>query len=536
MWRNLSKGLGDVLVGARFLRKLPAFLRNPLTLEEAQGIVGARLAQREAAFLALVKRGIYDNPSSPYRPLLALAGCEFGDLEHAVSRDGVEGTLRLLFRQGVYLSVSEYKGRQPVQRGPAVVEFDPKRLRNPDSTCHVPAQTGGSRSRRMPVPFDLTFLRESAASVMLWLHARGAVDSVKAHWQVPGSGSMARLLEYATFSPPVRWFSPIDTSATGLPPLFRWSTAAFRWGSRLAQMPLPSAEYVPFDDPMPIVLWLAGVLRAGAIPHMHTWPSSAVRLAQVAATAGVDLTGSQFTVAGEPITEAKVAVVRAVGAQVWARYGAVECGGIGYGCIASAHTDEVHVLHDGVALIQAGVDGDVRGFPADALLVSSLRPMAPIVLLNVSLGDRATLEHRPCGCPLERLGWTTHLHTVRSYEKLTAGGMTFLDADVIRVLETVLPSRFGGAPTDYQLVEDEASDGEPRLCLFVRPTVGPLDAHAVAAAFIDAIGQESQGARLMAAQWRQAGILRVDQRPPLTTPSGKILHLHAASPTRDRDA
>lgn len=33
--------------------------------------------------------------------------------------------------------------------------------------------------------------------------------------------------------------------------------------------------------------------------------------------------------------------------------------------------------------------------------------------------------------------------------------MTFLDTEVIRVLEEVLPARFGGSPTDCQLVEDD---------------------------------------------------------------------------------
>jgi hypothetical protein len=76
-----------------------------------------------------------------------------------------------------------------------------------------------------------------------------------------------------------------------------------------------------------------------------------------------------------------------------------------------------------------------------------------MVLLNLSLGDHARLERRACGCPLERLGWDTHLETIRSFEKLTAAGMNFLDVDVIRVLEEILPARFGGGPTDYQLQE-----------------------------------------------------------------------------------
>jgi len=91
--------------------------------------------------------------------------------------------------------------------------------------------------------------------------------------------------------------------------------------------------------------------------------------------------------------------------------------------------------------------------PSKALLVTSIYlPMAKLILLNVSLGDQAEIERRNCGCPVEKLGWSTHLHSIRSFEKLTAGGMTFVDADLIRTLEEILPARFGGGPTDYQLV------------------------------------------------------------------------------------
>jgi hypothetical protein len=138
------------------------------------------------------------------------------------------------------------------------------------------------------------------------------------------------------------------------------------------------------------------------------------------------------------------------------------------------------------------------------------------------------LGHRACGCPLERLGWMTQLRDVRSFEKLTAGGMTFLDVDVIRVLEEVLPARFGGGPTDYQLVEEELDDGRPSLRVFVHPTVGPLDDAAVADVFLASIGGGSGARRVMELHWRQANLVSVERRPPLSTASGKILHLHRA--------
>ncbi len=94
------------------------------------------------------------------------------------------------------------------------------------------------------------------------------------------------------------------------------------------------------------------------------------------------------------------------------------------------------------------------------------------------------------------------------------------------LLEEGLPGRFGGAPTDYQLVEEEAADGPPRLLLLVHPRVGPLDPGAVAEAFLTAISRGSGVERVMGLAWRSAGLLQVERRPPLTTSSGKILHLH----------
>jgi hypothetical protein len=106
--------------------------------------------------------------------------------------------------------------------------------------------------------------------------------------------------------------------------------------------------------------------------------------------------------------------------------------------------------------------------------------------------------------------------------------MTFLDTDVIRVLEEVLPRRFGGAPTHYQLVEEESNDGRALVCLLVHPAVGAVDISAVGEAFLGAIAGVG-GQQTMGQVWRDAGLFRVERREPLTTGSGKILHLHVAS-------
>jgi hypothetical protein len=104
--------------------------------------------------------------------------------------------------------------------------------------------------------------------------------------------------------------------------------------------------------------------------------------------------------------------------------------------------------------------------------------------------------------------------------------MAVLDTDVIRVLEEILPARFGGGPLDYQLVEDEAGDGRSLVRLLVHPAVGIVEEGAVAEAFLSALAQVSETQRLMATQWRQAGLPVVERRAPFVTGSGKVLHLH----------
>jgi hypothetical protein len=110
--------------------------------------------------------------------------------------------------------------------------------------------------------------------------------------------------------------------------------------------------------------------------------------------------------------------------------------------------------------------------------------------------------------------------------------MTFLDDDIVHVLERVLPERFGGAPIDYQLVEDEAEDGQPRLRLLIHPSVGEMDPAAVTEVFLTAIGHGSGTEHVMGKFWRDAGLLRVERMAPQVMASGKILHLSARTGRR----
>jgi hypothetical protein len=257
-----------------------------------------------------------------------------------------------------------------------------------------------------------------------------------------------------------------------------------------------------------------------------------VRVCQAAHETGVDLTGAHFISMGEPTTPARLAAVQRVGADAIVEYAAIESGTLGTGCMSPIAADDMHLFRDRCAVVQPN-SGHTAALPPRALLVTSLLPRTRLLLLNVSLGDQAAVVERDCGCPLHQLGWTTHLHTVRSFEKMTAGGMTFHDTDLAQVLEEVLPARFGGGPTDYQLLEDEGAADGRRVRLLVHPRLGPLDADAVRDAFLQAIGVGSGAERVMAQLWWEAGLPVIEREAPHLAGAGKIqhvVHLHHAAP------
>ncbi len=523
--------LGDDLrMGLRLVRGLPGYLRHPLTAEKARAVLRLRLERREDDFLDVAKRAIFDHPPSPYLPLLRAAGCEYGDLERLVRSDGLESALKTLYRRGVYLTTDESKGRRAAVRGATTVEAGPGRLRNPLAAGHYWVSTSGSRGASTQLPMDLACIRDRAVNMLLGLQARGGAGWRKAIWML---GGISPLLWYSGGGRPVeRWFSPLDVGSPRVSPRYRWSARGVAWAGLLSGTRLPRPEPVPVTAPLPIARWMERVLRGGGVPHLWAFPSAAARLCREAQAAGIGLRGSQLTVTGEPVTEAALGVIRDAGVAAVPDYGSADSGGsAAQGCLAPEAADDVHVFSDLNALIQA----EGPPFPAGALLLTSIRSTTPFIYLNASLGDRAVMTERRCGCPMEEMGWKTHLSSIRSYEKLTAGGMNFADTDLIRVLDEALPRRFGGAPGDYQLVEDLPAGGPPRVRLFVSPSVPPADPGVVRDFFLEALGRNGGPERTMSLQIREAGLLSVVRRKPVAGAAGKVLHLWAGEePDHDR--
>jgi hypothetical protein len=128
---------------------------------------------------------------------------------------------------------------------------------------------------------------------------------------------------------------------------------------------------------------------------------------------------------------------------------------------------------------------------------------------------------------LGQSGYTLHLHSIGSYEKLTSEGVTFLGSELVAITEQVLPRRFGGSPADYQFV-DRRSAEPPKISVVVHPSVGQLDHGALVHAVLQTLGRTEPG-RMMAQLWRSGSTLDVVRTAPMSTAAGKILPLHVIS-------
>jgi hypothetical protein len=521
--------LADLSAGVALVSGLPPFLRRPIEPGAASAVVRDRLARRADDFLALMRREIFDRPDGPYRALLRHAGCEAGDLERRVRADGVEGALATLARGGVYLTLYEFRGRSVIRRGSLTLAMTATDVTTGSARRALVHRTSGTGGGPTPLPLALPFEADHAVNACLFLAARGNQGWRHALWEVPGGAALRHVLWLSGLGqPPAAWFSQVDPGRD-LPARYAWSWRAVKAAALLGGTRIPRPRTVPIEDPVEILGWMRHCLDNGVVPHLWTFVTSAVRVCQAAETRGVRLDGVQFTANGEPITAGRVAAVARTGARMGGYYGSIETGPLGYACLAPVSADEMHVLGDLHAVWHADGSPALPGLPTDAVLVSSLRATAPVLLVNVALGDRAARLERRCGCPVEACGWTGRLHSIRSYARVSVGGMTFFDTDLVAVLEEALPAHFGGGPTDYQLIEEATADGRAGLRLIVSPSVGPLDPAAVTRTFLDALGRAGGAAQVMSSAWRHAGAVLIERRAPAVGVTGKIAHFRSAS-------
>lgn len=275
----------------------------------------------------------------------------------------------------------------------------------------------------------------------------------------PGVTGLKAILRTAKAGSPVdRWFTPsrFGPSVGGV--RGRSVVAITLAAAKLSGLPAPWPEHLPPADPEPVARWLAATLRQSTGAVIHCSSSAAVLVCDVALRELVSLEGAFFVLAGEPLTPASHSRIGFTGARAANLYSMSEVGYVGIPCADAADCDEVHVLDRKLAVHRRPLRLDA-GQSADSLDLTSLSSATSKFLLNVETGDEASSARRQCGCLFGSLGFEQHLWDIRSYEKLTCEGMTFTAADLLRLLEETLPRRFGGSPSDYQLVEQDGTRG-----------------------------------------------------------------------------
>lgn len=529
--------LDDLKMYGRFGAGLRKFLREPITVAQAAEAVRARLAEREGNFLRLLQRGVFEYPRSPYLPLFRLARCEFGDVRESVRQHGLEGTLRGLREAGVYITFEEFKGRAPIVRSGREIPVSVHDFDNPWLPHHYEVQTGGSTGAGTRVHSDLGHLAVRATHDALAYDAHGVLNAPIGVWRgvLPdGSGLNTILALCRCGRPPARWFTPgtYRTWDVGLAK-YRAATWLTVGLARAYGVRFPWPEHTPVNEAGRIAVWASQTARERSRCALAMVASRALRVSVAAREQGLDLSGVTFVISGEPVTGAKVAGIRASGASYFTTYGFSEAGRIGRGCCAPVSANDVHLMTDLCAVIaHPRVLPD--GGEVPAFNVTSLLPSTPKILVNAESDDYGILEERSCGCPLGQVGYTTHLREIRSFRKLTGEGVTLPGSDLLHILETILPARFGGSPLDYQLIEQEDDAGFTFVTLAISPRVAIADESAVIDAVLQSLQQSGPGGRIASDMWRQSGNLRIKRMEPVLTARGKLLPLHL--PSRHRSA
>ena len=509
---------GDLEMFWRFASGIGRFLKTPLAADDCYRIVEEAQWARDDNFLLLLQRAIFDNPRCPYGALLKHAGAEFGDIEADVRANGVEAATARLYEAGVYLDFEEFKGTKAIERPGLRIQASAEDFDNPLLTRDFEVQSSGSTGTRRRMAVDLELLVLESAVRWIYLTEAGLQDRPRSLWLAlpPGAAGLKHALRAAKGGHPLeRWFSPTRSRWTS----DMWPSAALLKtavvAGKLAGGSIPNPEYVDLANPGPVARWVEEQVRKGTPPLLSTSASSGVRLA----TTGLDFTGAVFELGGEPITQAKVDAIEACGASTRIGYALSETGPLGIGCLKSQEVDEIHFVSAKIAVNGRKVTTP-DGSTVNSLLMTTLHPSTPKLMLNVDIGDYGVLPNGSCGCAMERLGFNQRLHTIRSYEKLTAGGMHFIGSDVLVILEEVLPKRHGGVPGDYQFIEEE-NQGLSRIAVAVNPAVELKSPDQVPATILEYLSSRSRGGRMMADQWKQAETIRVIRRVPYITEAGK---------------
>lgn len=516
---NIRKSSG-LLFGLR------DYLRDTISLEESKEIIRSRMESREELYLNIVKKGIYENIQSPYLKLLKLAKIEFNDVKSMVLRVGIEETLRNLREEGVYLTYQEFKCMKGVVRKGKEFRLYEGDFNNPYLSTYYEVESGGTRSAGTRTMIDLDFLQSVATYDSIAFNVANVMNYPLALWTpiLPSNLGISCLFRFAKIGKvPNRWFSQFENGLIEKSFVNKFGTNCVVYLSRFFGTNFPKPEYVGLRDSYKVAVWAAQMVKEFSTCSIYTYVSSAVRVCKAANEKGLEIGGTKFFVGAEPITSSKRREIESVGAVCIPKYGFTEGGTVGYGCFNPSSADDTHLFKDSLVVIQHRRKIEFSDLEVDAFLFTSLLPSAPKILLNVESDDYGILEKRNCSCEFGKLGFTEHLHNIRSFGKLTSEGMTFVGTDLLRIMEETLPRKFGGSSIDYQLLEEESGNGLTQLSILVSPQIGKIDEKELVDGFLTELGDKKG---ICAELWSQVNTIKVKHMHPISTRMGKVFPFH----------
>jgi hypothetical protein len=519
----------------RFIDGFRKFTKTRMEPEEAASLarssIKKRVETREENFLNFVEKGVFQYSRSPYLNLLGPKHIQFNDLKNWVARDGIEGSLRRLENEGVYFTVDEFKGKVPVVRNGVEFRCQEGMFDNPFLSYVYEVRSGATRSAGTRVRIDFDYLHQRSLYDAMLLSIHGCLRAPIANWfpVFPGAPGINSSLRFAHIGNPARrWFSQVPEDRLNVNWEKKWGTKLIFTLGKFHNCPLAEPEYVALDDAIKVAQWAAGALQESERCVVYTFAASAVRICIAAAENNLNIKGTKFLVTGEPLTPQKRNEIEAMGASAIPVYGISEAGVIAAGCDRSrGESDHCHLYKDTTAIIAHGQSVPHSDLFVDSYLFTTLLYESPKLLLNVGMGDYGILSEQECGCAYGQVGFNTHLSGIRSYEKLTGEGVTFVDTDFVRIIERELPERFGGRSTDYQLVEKEGARGLTHLQLLVSPRVGEIEETMVLDTFLNLLKRAEDSPESWSQSgtemWKQSNMVQIVRDYPMPTAGGKIL-------------
>ncbi len=504
-------------------------LKTPVNAYESERIIRDRLSRRRDNFLELLEKTVYGYNESPYKILLDRANYKYEDVLNLVMKKGIEDTLRTLYENGVYIDILEFKGKKTAVRGKDCFNFVEKNFSNPLLTEGLSTKSGGTRSAGTDMVVPLEYIEEHNPYGVFAANEYGISNNPAIIWLpiLPaGEGFFFNLRFTAMGNPPVKWFSQVDQRYIRPSLMEKFKTKSSVWTAKFYGKNMPNPDFVDLRDTVKIARWMNENLGDAEGFSVVTYSSSALRLIMEAKKHRLKIGKTVFWLMGEPLTDKILEEIQEFGCNAYSLYGCNELMLIGHGCANPDFPDDMHLCKDKLAAIQYKKKVEHSDISVDAFLFTTILKSSPKIFLNTETGDYGRIEKRHCGCGFEKLGFAEHIHTVRSFEKLTAEGATFIGSDIIPLVQRILPSRFGGNANDYQFVEEADSEGIPRLFILISPDIGEIDEESIKKTVLDTLTSGEYSHAYSRSYWTQAETIKIRRQNPIPTMRGKITPLH----------